>query len=140
MGFWSKVKNFSRRRQVPEEKAPPRVFLTDHAVERFPERFRPGLNFKQTRAELVQLLSIGELSSSPPEWFRPGPEENPSFLMVGDDMVLPLREQGSNKLVAITCLGRGTISPCECRRKKSRKNSQTRGRKDRAKPRRKRIR
>ncbi len=87
--------------------------LSQHCVERFHERFRPALDVIRARAELEMLIEHGEIAAEPPEWMaRKMRQRSDAYLIVGDDLVLPLDCIGytAEELVAKTCIDRGGIS------------------------------
>jgi hypothetical protein len=89
------------------------VTLTHHCVGRFHERFRPALDQVRARQELKQLIEHGELAAEPPDWMaRTMRQETDAYLIVGNDLVLPLVAAGpvGEKLIAKTCIPRGGIS------------------------------
>jgi hypothetical protein len=97
--------------------------LTRHCVERFHERFRPALDHVRARAELELLIEHGELSEQPPEWMaRTMRQEADAYLIVGNDLVIPLVQGGplGEELVAKTCIPRGGISDPARRRRNER--------------------
>lgn len=98
------------------------LLITSHAVERYNERFAPGLEFEAARRHLRHLLSFAEITDIPPKWLAARkeyakqqgftPHDNQQYLVISDDIVFPLivdfyRE---NTLSATTCLSRGGIS------------------------------
>jgi hypothetical protein len=97
----------------------PKITITKHCVERWRDRFRPGLDPKAAEAELRLVIHHGEFEDSPPEWSGlQQPDSHTSFLVIGNDMVIVLLERGRD-LVAKTCISRGTISPGERQRRGS---------------------
>lgn len=104
----------------------PGVTLSPHCVERFHERFRPALDLIRARRELEMLLALGQISDEPPEWLAQKMlQESDAYLIVGDDLVLPLAELGQ-RFVAKTCIPRGGISEL------ARRHRNERGRRRRA--------
>ena len=100
--------------------------LSSHCVERFHERFRPALDQIRARRELEMLLALGEINDEPPEWLAQKMlQEADAYLIVGNDLVLPLAEIGQ-RFVAKTCISRGGIS------EPARKRRNERGRRRRA--------
>src|SRR3954451_14636158 len=86
------------------------VTLSSHCVERFHERFRPALDQIRARRELEMLLALGEIDDEPPDWLaRTILQEVDAYLIVGNDLVLPLADVGQ-RFVAKTCIPRGGIS------------------------------
>lgn len=99
----------------------PTIRISTHAIDRYRERVRPGLDRKATKHEIEHLIQVGEVTKMPPEWC--GGDRDTSdgaFLLIGNDLVLPLRGEGE-ELTAVTCLVRGTISARERRRRRARK-------------------
>ncbi|SRR5581483_5504285 len=91
----------------------PGVMLTSHCVERFHERFRPALDQIRAQQELEALIAQGEIAPEPPEWMgRTMRQRSDAYLIVGNDLVLPLAASGpcGEHLVAKTCIDRGGIS------------------------------
>lgn len=101
------------------------VVLTHHCVGRFHERFRPALDVIAARRELERLLEHGEVAESPPEWMaRTMRQEADAYLIVGNDLVLPLatgREEG--EWVAKSCIPHGGISEEARRRRNERRRA-----------------
>ncbi len=105
----------------------PGVTLSSHCVERFHERFRPALDQIRARRELEMLLALGEINDEPPEWLAQKMlQEAVAYLIVGNDLVLPLAEGPAERFVAKTCLDRSGIS------EPARKRRNERGRRRRA--------
>lgn len=99
------------------------VRLSRHCVERFHERFRPALDVIGARHELERLLEHSEIAAEPPEWMaRKMRQRSDAYLIVGDDLVLPLDTIGhsSEELIAKTCIDRGGISEHARRRRNER--------------------
>lgn len=100
-----------------------RVRLSRHCVERFHERFRPALDLIRARAELERLIEHGEIAGEPPEWMaQKMRQSSDAYLIVGDDLVLPLDCIGyrAEELIAKTCIDRGGISEAARRRRNER--------------------
>lgn len=98
-----------------------RITLSKHCVQRFRDRFRPGLDLAAARRELSRVIANGVLVDLPPSWCGLDlPTSRDSYLVVGDDLVLTLLELG-DEFRATTCLGRGTIRPDERSRRRKRK-------------------
>ena len=105
------------------------VELSKHCVERWRRRVRPGLDLAAARRELKGVLECagGEPVDEAPEWSRLAlPDSHTSFLVVDDDLVPVLIERGG-RLVAKTCVPRGSITPWERLRRRRRKASQGSG-------------
>ncbi len=102
----------------------PGVMLSPHCVERFHERFRPALDEIRARRELEMLLALGEIDDEPPEWLsQKMRQEADAYLIVGNDLVLPLVSMGpaGERLLAKTCIPRGGISEKARRRRNERR-------------------
>jgi hypothetical protein len=86
------------------------VGFSDHAVERFSERLRPGIDPEEVRRQLSRMLSAAVVTRRPPEWFRQPPGQHAdAFLVVGPDVVMPLRRRPNGELVAATTIGVDTV-------------------------------
>ena len=105
-----------------------RIGFTEHVVDRFQERFRPGLGFEAARTELGRLTVHGELRDEPPAWMGESDlEPAAGYLMIGDDLLLVLQRKEEG-LVAVTCLGRGTLKPSDRTRRRRDRNHRQRER------------
>jgi hypothetical protein len=99
------------------------IEITHHCVGRFHERFRPALDLIGARTELEMLIEHGEIAGEPPEWMaRTMQQEADAYLIVGEDLVLPLAWIGplGERLIAKTCIARGGISAPARRRRNER--------------------
>jgi hypothetical protein len=89
------------------------IRVSDHAVVRYRERVRPGLEHGQACSDLERLLEHGYISSRAPVWLRAtqGQRSAYYYLVVGD-IALPLDPCARDRecLVALTCLIRGGLS------------------------------
>jgi hypothetical protein len=90
------------------------VKLTSHAVDRYRERVRPGLDVQHARIDLERLLSLGEITSWAPCWLQPRQHQAAAFYLTVGDISLPLdpNREDRERLVALTCLVRGSLSDC----------------------------
>lgn len=67
------------------------VHLTDHALERFQQRVRPGLTFEQAEDELARLLEeFGEWGECP-DWYDGDDFLSARWLWLGDDIAIPVQ-------------------------------------------------
>jgi hypothetical protein len=106
-----------------------KVEISKHCVERWRDRFRPGLGLTSARRELVRILESvgGRLVDLAPEWSGlTAADSHTSYLVVGEDLVLVLVERGE-RLVAKTCVPRASITPRERERRNSRRRRSRRG-------------
>jgi len=103
------------------------VEFTRHCVERFRERFCPALDLLAAEARIEQVLDYARLEPWPPSWVV-APEPAAAYLVVGDDLALPLVERGSEVLVARTCLPRGGITRAARERRNERRARRGRAR------------
>jgi hypothetical protein len=84
-----------------------RILVTAHAVERFVERVRPGLDAAQARGELERILCTAEVGSRAPAWLAErAVAEGPIYVVV-DDVVLPAVPTASGDIRVVTCFARG---------------------------------
>jgi hypothetical protein len=105
--------------------------LTHHCVDRFHERFRPALDHTRARAELERLIEHGEVTDEPPEWMaQTMRQEADAYLVIGNDLVLPLAADGplGEHLIAKTCIPRGGISNAARLRRNARARQRRRSR------------
>lgn len=87
------------------------VTISSHAAQRFAERVRPGLTVHGAMEELRRLVLVATRSEFAPAWLTTD-DEHQSYLLIGDDVCLPLKRSGQ-RLVATTCLTRELITPWE---------------------------
>jgi hypothetical protein len=90
-----------------------RYIVTTHAVSRFIERVRPGLNRNQAELELERILAHGELTDAPPVWLADRAGQDATMYVSLGDIALPLapsRERVGH-WVTLTCLTTGSLSP-----------------------------
>jgi hypothetical protein len=84
---------------------PVELEISDHCVERWRERVRPGLTFKQAEEDLVHQLGVNAHWSQP-DWLSHEELGDDTWLMLGDDVGFPVR----GKFV-VSCFVRGTFNP-----------------------------
>jgi hypothetical protein len=97
------------------------VRISDHAVEQYRQRIKPGFDLGGAQAELEQLRAVGQIAASAPGWVN-AVRQAPCYLLIGDAIVLPvLRDR--NGWVATTCLIDRTITPARRQAKTARKAS-----------------
>jgi hypothetical protein len=79
------------------------VHLTDHAIERYVERFRAALDVDQAAEELAHMLPVlGVWSTAKPSWWE-GDVPTDRYLMLGWRIAFPLVPR-PNGYVATTCV------------------------------------
>jgi hypothetical protein len=89
----------------------PEVGFHRHAVERYAERVRPACSFAATLAELRAVVDCaGVVASIPPDW-APWDGATAAYLLIGEDIVFPLRRTPEGALMATTCLIRAWMPP-----------------------------
>lgn len=88
--------------RLPGDVAP--LAFSEHAVTRFRERCRPGLDDDQVRAQLLHMLAAARVVKDPPPWL-PNPNRYTVGYLVCADVWLPLRLNGG-ELRAMTALVR----------------------------------
>ena len=97
------------------------VRISDHAVEQYQQRIKPGFDLDAAQAELEQLRAVAQIAASAPGWVN-AVRQAPCYLLIGDAIVLPvLRDR--NGWVATTCLIDRTITPARRQAKTARKAS-----------------
>lgn len=99
-----------------------RIDILDHAVERFIERVRPGLEVTRAQSELDHLLWLADYVFEAPEWLASRARQRAPMYAVIADIVLPLQiGRDRSSLIAVTCLTRGGLSdPARARRNDAR--------------------
>jgi len=97
------------------------VSVSIHAAEQYRERLRPGLELDAALAELKRLQETGEISTIAPEWLNTA-KPAPHYLLLGNDVVLPVLPQGDG-WIATTCVTRRTVTPTRRAAKSARKAS-----------------
>lgn len=108
------------------------IQITEHAVERFRERLRPGLELADAEHDLTQLVLSAELTTTPPAWhLRSCAQIAPCYLVAGD-VLLPLKPHWTDEdvLVATTCLVRGTHTEAATRRRRAHRKAGRRRRRE----------
>lgn len=88
------------------------IRLSDHAVIRYRQRVRPGLERRQAHRDLERLLRYGFISSHAPLWLQTTQAQRSAYYLIVGDVVLPLDPcaRDRRRLVALTCLTRGGLS------------------------------
>jgi hypothetical protein len=116
-----------------------RIYMTDHAVERYRERVRPHLETDgDVYLDAKRLVDCaGEMSDTAPEWVRyewVGEHMEPRGWLVCGDIAMPVTEdrERPGKLVALTVLTRGSISDESRRERNRRRSARTHGKRRRA--------
>jgi hypothetical protein len=105
----------------PQQPRHDEIDLSQHAVEQYRERIRPGLDHADARVELARLVPSGEIRATPPEWARSATAK-PYYLVIGDALALPLAAQ-HGRWVTTTCLVQTTLTPRR-REERSRRRAQ----------------
>ena len=107
-----------------DQSSPPAetVLISAHAAEQYRHRFRPGLDPDAARAELERLRATGEISTVAPAWLNAA-KPAPHYLLLGDDVVLPVLLRRWGGWIATTCVGRQTLAPTRRAAKSARKKS-----------------
>jgi hypothetical protein len=110
----------------PPAPTPDTVRLSDHTVEQYQHRVKPGLEPDAARDELDQLRPLGQISTEPPRWVNAA-RPAPYYLLLGDAIVLPLAPRGE-LWITTTCVSPRTLTPTRRRAKSARKASLRAGR------------
>ena len=80
------------------------VTLSQHAIQRYMERVRPGLDFPAAKIELRLLIDRHGQQREPPAALQARPAD--AWVSIGDDVWLPCKRHG-DRLVAQSVLCRG---------------------------------
>jgi hypothetical protein len=88
------------------------VELTGHSIERFRERCRPALDFAAAKRELKRLVaSHAVVDAEPPEWFAGRARMSAeAFIVISEEIVLPVRTSSTRYAFAVTCVTRTGLS------------------------------
>lgn len=88
-----------------------RIGFTSHAVERFIERVRPGIDVDVAVREMRAMAQVAEYSPGAPAWCTGVEEyeERTTGWLVLADIAFPLSGHG-RKRTAVTCIVRGSIA------------------------------
>ena len=105
----------------PPSPKPKQVTVSEHAVEQYRDRVKPGLDPDAARAELEQLCALGLIQTEPPGWVNPA-RPAAYYVLLGDQIVLPLAPQ-ADAWVATTCVAQRTLTPTRRAAKSARKAS-----------------
>jgi hypothetical protein len=97
------------------------VRLSAHAAKQYRHRVKPGLDLEAARAELEQLLLVGEITSIEPAWLNAA-KPAPHYLLITDALALPLVPQNA-AWIATTCLANSTLTPTRRATKSARRQS-----------------
>ena len=105
-----------------------RVYLTDHALERYGERVRPHLQAPQDLQVDAQRLvkACGVLSEAAPEWANCNWEaeaREPAAWLVCGDVAFVVEVDGKGRRVALTTITRGGISDQARRERNARRSA-----------------
>jgi hypothetical protein len=105
----------------PPTPLPETVVLSEHAVEQYHQRLKPGLEPGAAGAELDRLRLQGRVSAEAPCWLHAA---RPAwyYLLLGDAIVLPLAPQADG-WIATTCVTQCTLTPIRRSAKSARKAS-----------------
>jgi hypothetical protein len=97
------------------------VRISNHAVEQYQQRIKPGFDLDAAQAELEQLRTVAQIAASAPEWVN-AVRQAPCYLLIADAIVLPVLPD-RHGWVATTCLINRTITPARRQAKTARKAS-----------------
>lgn len=82
------------------------IEVSEHAIERFQQRCRPGLDLLGAAAELRRLVeAVGAVVAERPVWMNGVAEKPTAYLMLGPDVALPVAFGKAS-----TCVTRGEPS------------------------------
>lgn len=85
------------------------IRLSRHCVERYHERFKPGLSINSARGDLYRRMrEAGIFTAEKPRWILMTNTAALGWIVIDDDIALPIREDtgGHHSLVAVTALYR----------------------------------
>ncbi len=98
------------------------VRISAHAVDRYRERIKPGLDEAAARSELERLRAVGTVVREPPTWLHAA-DHAPCYLLFGDDIALPLLRHTDGGWIASTCVPKSTLTSERRQAKTARRRS-----------------
>jgi hypothetical protein len=87
------------------------IRFTVHAIERYIERVRPGVDRDRAFKELRALAKVGQIRPEAPDWVTAFPHPVLGWLDCGDVCFPLIKADRGSGYAAATCLTRGTIGP-----------------------------
>jgi hypothetical protein len=90
------------------------IAATNHAVERYRDRVRPGYSFADARRDLLNVAeAAGTISDEAPSWVVESDlEADRRYMKIGDDICAVLEPtSGADRAVIVTVLFKGGLSP-----------------------------
>lgn len=100
-----------------------RVALSGHALDRYRDRVRPGLDRDQVERELREVLKFAEFVANPPSWTEA--RTGDAAVMLANGIAFTLLPAGERSWVASTCV---TVSSFNAGRRAARSASKARRR------------
>jgi hypothetical protein len=105
------------------------VYLSHHAVKRYVERVRPGLDWLAAQEQLATLVACAELETEPPSWWRGVECHEDGLVLIAGDLVIPLIPGYiEDEYVATTCVARGNLPASERRHRSNLRRQRRRAR------------
>ncbi len=95
---------------VRRDRATVRVVISQHALDRFIERVRPGLSPGNASRELHRLIESFGVWSDGPEWLDERAEQPDYWLRIGDDLWLACARVSDDVAQARTVIVNGGLS------------------------------
>ncbi len=109
------------------------VSLTDHAVERYIERVRPGLGYPAAKADLLRLIEQHGVMVDRPDWYSPGrTTQADRFVQVAPGVLLPCMVMQAGRLRAMTVICHGHVSDAHRADRNARRRARKRARSSKA--------
>lgn len=104
-----------------------RIVLSKHAVQRYVDRVRPGLDTGRAAAELETLLRVGEFVERPPAWAADArvTQTTVGWVLLTDGVAMPV-EQKLGHMLAMTVVTRGGMTP----ERRARRNAKAKRRRE----------
>jgi hypothetical protein len=96
------------------------IVLSAHAIERYRERVRPGLELHAAAIALERLVAYGAVRNRAPDWVADRQRQRAAFYLIVGDLVFPMdpSHRDPASLRVLTCLARGAISPAARERRR----------------------
>lgn len=91
------------------------IGITPHAVERYCERLhKDHLTSAQARQEIEALMQYGQETSTTPDWLNEAQMNaygKHHCYIVTDSLAFPARRLANDRLLLLSCITRGSLSP-----------------------------
>lgn len=80
------------------------IYFSNHCVNRYRERVKPGMDFDQAKQELIALVGRAEPQEDPPEWSTCYAADGNGYIDVTDGIAIACSRDARGRWIATTCL------------------------------------